>query len=574
VGDVVQVYGRTILLTDCDDFTKEYYRQIAMEQPDPIEEEVDAFSHTQSALKVNKAVQPRTYEKLYREVMLGGGHVNADMQQFMENDRRVLRFFAIHDDLSTPQYERRPFTILFFLADDQVEIREQYPLNCGRDNFPIFYRKNKLPVGAISVAGPQSQPKKKHEFVHGADFYVGQMLTLNGTKFMIYDADDFTRQYFKEALGQELAPKMDVSLPDRAVPRASTPPYKGFGSWGDSMASVMHLIPKAPRKDFNKLYHHDGKILRFTARFVNPKPEDVDRIFVVNFYLADDCVSIHEPPQRNLGIVTGKFLEKGNHVNQETGKGFEPADLLPGKIIKCYNHDFEILDCDEYTRTMLENPDARRQFDLVAVMEKIRESMRQQFPLVRDIFRRFDTDHDGVLTLPEFRRALEKFSFQLSDEEVLAVMKHFDSRGDGQVSYNEFCDALLEEDYTEEMMKTKPPINPDFRRDYAEKAATKTFERTETESVRKAVREVGEVLYKKVGMVNRLIKEFQHLTHKPVISCAQLQHAFLQLGHTFDLQDLERVVLFALPGANLDAIVYVRLLQALNDCYHEVCHCR
>jgi hypothetical protein len=30
----------------------------------------------------------------------------------------------------------------------------------------------------------------------------------------------------------------------------------------------------------------------------------------MNYYLYDDCVMIHEPPQRNLGIVTGRFLEK------------------------------------------------------------------------------------------------------------------------------------------------------------------------------------------------------------------------------------------------------------------------
>ena len=57
---------------------------------------------------------------MYSEVMLGGGHINADMQQFLEMDRKVLRFHCIMDDLSTPQFERRPFQILFFLADDQA----------------------------------------------------------------------------------------------------------------------------------------------------------------------------------------------------------------------------------------------------------------------------------------------------------------------------------------------------------------------------------------------------------------------------------------------------------------------
>lgn len=32
---------------------------------------------------------PRSYEKLYREMMLGGGHINQNQQQFMENDRKA-----------------------------------------------------------------------------------------------------------------------------------------------------------------------------------------------------------------------------------------------------------------------------------------------------------------------------------------------------------------------------------------------------------------------------------------------------------------------------------------------------
>ena len=87
-------------------------------------------------------------------------------------DKKVLRFFAILDDLSTPQFERRPFNILFYLADDKVEIRELYPLNCGRDNFPKFFKKGKLPIGPVTCDGPQAQPKNKSDYVHGHDLYV------------------------------------------------------------------------------------------------------------------------------------------------------------------------------------------------------------------------------------------------------------------------------------------------------------------------------------------------------------------------------------------------------------------
>merc|ERR1719253_2526730 len=110
------------------------------------------------------ATQPRSYEKNYREMLLGGGHVNRDMQQFMENDRKVLRYFAVMDDLLTAQYERRPFILFYFLADDTMEIREQYPLNCGEDNY------------------------WKVE-----DLYVGLQGKFLGYTFCIYDADEHTK---------------------------------------------------------------------------------------------------------------------------------------------------------------------------------------------------------------------------------------------------------------------------------------------------------------------------------------------------------------------------------------------
>ncbi|CAJ1414223.1 unnamed protein product, partial [Effrenium voratum] len=90
----------------------------------------------------------------------------------------------------------------------------------------------------------------------------------------------------------------------------------------------------------------------------------------------------------------------------------------------------------------------QRHFDLEAVLQKLREGMRQQYPLARDIFRKFDADHDGVLTKTEFKNALIKWGFQVTEEEALLIMKAFDSRKDGQISYNEFCDCLIDEDYT------------------------------------------------------------------------------------------------------------------------------
>mmetsp|Transcript_121628 Transcript_121628/g.351077 ORF Transcript_121628/g.351077 Transcript_121628/m.351077 type:complete len:750 (-) Transcript_121628:334-2583(-) len=573
VGSELQIYGRCIQITDCDAFTRSYYEQSGMEQGPPEEAETDPWHQTREAMKEVTAVAPRTYEKIYREVMLGGGHINADMQQFLENDRKVLRFFSIMDDLQTPQFERRPFVILFFLADDKLEIREMYPLNCGRDNFPIFFRKAKMPIGEYTVDGPQAAPRKKSEFVDARDWQIGMEITLlTNYRFFIYDADEFTRQYFKEELGTQLAERVDVQLPERAVPRAKTPPYTGYGSWDDSMSSVTHLIPKAPHKDFKKLFRHEGKVLRFKARFASPKPEDTDRVFVIAYYMQDDCLSIYEPPQRNLGIVTGRFLEKGVHMNQMTGQLFKPEDLIPGNVIKVFNHEFEILDQDEYTSKLFADPDGQfKEFSAEGVVQKLREAMRQQYPLVRDIFRRFDKDHDGVITHGEFRAALEKFGFSnLQDELVMTLLRHFDTRQDGQVSYNEFCDAFLDEDFPTGMLKTKAPVDERYDPDYTERAQYRAVERAETVAVRKAVRHLGDIIAKREGMMTRLIKEFRHLTHEDYVPIRMIHQAIVQCGQAIDPEDLERAVLHLMPDVDLDHISYIELFRAVKTSFHDL----
>jgi len=567
VGSELHIYGRVIQITDCDDWTRQYFATMGIEQEPAIPTEDDSFMLSQ--VKRSGPHQPRTYEKVYREVNIGGGHINADMQQFMEWDRKVCRFYAVFDDLSLPQFERRPFEILYFLADDTVEIREKYPLNCGRDPFPIYFRKGKLKRGKAEVRGPLDRHLKKEDMVSLDDFAIGASPELLGQRFFIYDSDDFTRQYFEQELKRPLGEPQDVRLPERTVPRPKTPPYTGYGSWDDSMGSVHALMPKPPKPDFVKLYTNEGKILRFTAQLYNAKQEDVDRMFIFNFHLFDDTLSIHEPPQRNLGIMTGKFLEKNIHLNQLTGKLFQVSDFMPGNVVKVYNREFEMIDMDEYTRMYLEEGGVKRHFDLEAVLQKIREGMRQQYPLVRDIFRKFDSDHDGVLTMVEFKQALAKWKFDVTDEEALIIMQYFDARKDGQISYNEFCDALMDEDYTQVMMKQRAPLDQNVG-DYPARAKSRLEEREETEKVRNAVKAIGDVVYKHSTTFMRLLKEFAHLTHETTVTCDQIVQALEGLGKTFSVQDVQRCVSYIFPQGDLEKVEYVAFLKNLVTSFHDL----
>ncbi|CAD7942901.1 unnamed protein product [Amoebophrya sp. A25] len=457
IGEDFSFLGRKVRIYNCDKFTEEYYERLGMAQnmgaADMGAAEADAFAETLAKKNVVPKKPERTNEKLYYENMLNGGHINKNMQQFMEKDRKVCRFYAIVDDLLTPQYERRPFIIMYFLADDTIQIREQYPLNSGRDGFPILCKRMRMPKGKMSLRGPMDSAYQDDEYVNIADFSIGQRLEMYNMSFFLYDADGFTREYFAKDMPQPLAEKIDVRLPEKDVPRAVTPPYTGYGSWDDSMASVISLIPKKPRKDLAKLFFNEGKTLRFSAKFSGEvNEEDTMRRFLMTYNLFDDTMQIHEPPQRNLGIVTGRFLEKAVHLNQLTGKLFRPDDFLPGKEMKVMSHQFLMLDMDEYTRNYfksLENGEEiyRSNVNLNSVLRQLREQMTNQFPQVRDVFRRFDADRNGVLCYHEMERALQKFGFILSPEETLCVMKHFDEQGTGQIDYQQFCDKVLDPDF-------------------------------------------------------------------------------------------------------------------------------
>ena len=118
-------------------------------------------------------------------------------------------------------------------------------------------------------------------------------MELNAT---IVFSDDFTALTYKGKQTQHTMKGM--------------PPYNGFGSEEDSLCSCMGLLPKPPKKDFIKFMEKDRKgldsnVLRFLAKMDTTKPINMDRRFIISYYLSDDTILVFEQQARNSGI----FLE-------------------------------------------------------------------------------------------------------------------------------------------------------------------------------------------------------------------------------------------------------------------------
>lgn len=133
-----------------------------------------------------------------------------------------------------------------------------------------------------------------------------------------------------------------------------TPPYFGYGTEEDSMASVKALIPKPPKKDVQKIFKNDLHILRFEAKLVSSNPDDENRKFILSFYCGDDTIQIYEIAERNSGRVGGKFLDRNKHVNPINGQYYNEKNMLIGQLLILSGYKFRLAKCDEYTEKYFE----------------------------------------------------------------------------------------------------------------------------------------------------------------------------------------------------------------------------
>merc|ERR1712100_451967 len=175
-------------------------------------------------------------------------------------------------------------------------------------------------------------------------------------------------------------------------------------------------------------------------------PEDRERLFIVSYYLADDTISVYEPPARNSGFMGGKFMERSRAKASGSDQFYKPSDMYVGSVMEFRKHRFVLIEADEYTLNYMENKKFPSS-DVSVIVEKLKEKLREQSVLIRDTFRRFDKDHSGALNMAEFRDVLKRFNFDCSDQELITIMRKFDPNGDGSIRYDEFCSSVLEEDY-------------------------------------------------------------------------------------------------------------------------------
>eukprot|EP00051_Salpingoeca_urceolata_P022734 m.376819 g.376819 ORF g.376819 m.376819 type:complete len:817 (-) comp20017_c10_seq12:104-2554(-) len=370
VGKEITLFARTFKIFDCDKFTRNFLTKLGVRVGESSQPPSDPHTARRQAEKDSQSAL-RPYEKIDK------------MEKFLKHDRQVLRFYALWDDTDNMFGDRRYMVLHFFLADDTVEICEVQKPNSGRTP-GVFLKKQKLPKDASQIVRqPGAQTDRTVLNVLGgtfsgsrsmtdslrmgapdspyytdADLSIGANIEVYGRRFVICDCDEFTRTYYREKYGIEDMSPINVDEDEPEIPMPEPPPYTGFGSERDSLASVLNLRPKVPRKQAGAYAQRgpglENSAFRFTARLNSSSPLDADRRFVVTFYLADDSIAIFESKVNNSGFKGGKFLERRPVKHPDGNGNYLPTDLYIGAEIDVLRHKFVLTDADEYSLTFME----------------------------------------------------------------------------------------------------------------------------------------------------------------------------------------------------------------------------
>jgi len=206
VGEPIQVWGRTVFLYDCDDFTRQFY--------------MDYMGVDQAEGKISVSEKPLKHKKLHPPPHNGIGspedsliscHMiqpkapKQDLVKLMTLTGEILRFeCVIHNP--EPEDEPRRFCIAYYPADDCTAVFEMPQRNSGH------------------MAGKFADKRKimnvdTGKYFELEDFWVGKVVTIAAMKFHIVRADERCLQ-FLEARPHEFPYADAVACARRLAPLA------------------------------------------------------------------------------------------------------------------------------------------------------------------------------------------------------------------------------------------------------------------------------------------------------------------------------------------------------------------
>mmetsp|Transcript_8398 Transcript_8398/g.16724 ORF Transcript_8398/g.16724 Transcript_8398/m.16724 type:complete len:611 (-) Transcript_8398:7795-9627(-) len=180
----IKVYGRDILIYDCDAFTKQWYLENLGIEVKPL-----SIARPRPYLPKNPIPDYNGYgteeDSLGNCLKLQPNPPKLDMYKMFDNDQHVLRFEAklisqSHED------DIRKFIVAFYPSDDTVKVFEVVDRNSGIVGGKFLERRK--------YKSPFTQM-----YYQDTDFLIGNTICITENRFLLVDADEYTHTYMENA---------------------------------------------------------------------------------------------------------------------------------------------------------------------------------------------------------------------------------------------------------------------------------------------------------------------------------------------------------------------------------------
>lgn len=246
IGAVLNVFGRKVVLTDCDPFTKEYYRvTYGLDTFTPLPVPQGGRTECFTADVSNRELPPWNGYGSYddsaencRTVEPKAPH--RDFMKFLNKDRvgfdsHVLRFAArlINDN---PEDKWRYFIIKYFLCDDTIGVFELGERNSGFLGGK-FFRRDKMYLPDVNFFVPKEPPAYTDK-----DMWVGNELVINKHRFRLIYADEYALRYME--LHAELYPMANIALIMDKIRRTLAAQENGYKHFVAKYMEAVHSEKK------------------------------------------------------------------------------------------------------------------------------------------------------------------------------------------------------------------------------------------------------------------------------------------------------------------------------------------
>ncbi|KAJ3077039.1 EF-hand domain-containing member C2 [Podochytrium sp. JEL0797] len=205
LGAVLHLNGRPFVVCDCDEFTKEFYREkYGLETFDPVrvedydEEPVpeDAAQKLEDEKRVWSMVPDSAHHPINEPGVSGG---NKGFRK--RYDGLFLRFLAVLKTTKQVDTERK-FVISLYLADDSVSVFEPHQRNSGIVGGKYLEKGKIRKPNGVDLYGLADffigEGYSLMEFQRLTAYRTGAELTLHSHTFIIKSADEYALQFMSQ----------------------------------------------------------------------------------------------------------------------------------------------------------------------------------------------------------------------------------------------------------------------------------------------------------------------------------------------------------------------------------------